>query len=582
MSSPLSSKRRAPAPFLSFTSLNPFQAPGSNVSSPGSLYLSPPISSPSLMSPPPRQEAEDYLSLDTSHSGKKKHHSRISGSPLAVGGQKNPQVPTTKAPQTVPVSQRRIGIAARPPTTLPDENTESPAVASLRRMSEATKEKSANRKPSVPEERAQPLTQVLGSTFSTNSTDTPNRKASVEGDSIPTVLGLRRRSTALRDGTGQPSSKDAAKPTVDGLALPSTIILRKATGLFRSAADPMETTPATQSTIPDFAGETDPPSLSRTCTLVGFGSQPLDPVNQTPPLQQDHPFRRPSVVSSKAFELSSSRLGPREYAIPESPQQNLSETVVTTTNIFPSPAILASPVKSAPGTNEPERRISVVQIQSRKSVHQVIWREDETSSSSGTSSDHVSPTSSLSIKKAEPTNKIPGDSSAVNEAGPAEDLVLPPAEEQSLPPDELPQDDSASVTHIAVKFPENHMVRWTWGGTDDSGDKSSEIDAVKARGASGSSQASYLDPTSGAVPSPPQLFVPEGEDSAAMAPGSGFARRASHAIDASLSANTGAGREYGSRRSISVHPMLLTSFGDVPGNDAQRGEHTSRRLSRVY
>ena len=502
---------------------------------------------------------------------------------IAVGGQKNPQVPIAKAPQTIPVSQRNIWVAARPSTTLPNENTESPAVASLRRMSEAAKEKSASCKPSVPEERAQPLPQVLGTSFSTNSTDTPGRKASVEGSSISPFLGLRRRSTALRDAAGQRPSEDAAKPTVEGLGLPSTIILRKATGLFRSAADSIEATPATQSTVQDFAGKKEqPPNLSMTCTLVGFGSQPLDPVNQTPPLQQDNQLRKASVVSSKALELSCSKSDSKDYAIPDSRRQSLAETAVTTTNIFPSPAILASPVKSEPSTDDRERRISVVQIQSRKSVHQVIWREDETSSSSGTSSDHVSPTNSLSIKKAESIQDNSGDSSIVNRAGSAQNLVLPSAEEQSVPPDVLPVDDPASVTYTAIKFPENHMVRWTWGRTDDSDDKTSDMDAVNAPRASGSSQASYLDPTSGAIPSLPKLFVPEGEDSAAMPQGSGLARRASHAIDPSLSASTGAGREFGSRRSISVHPIFLTSLGDVAGKDGQEGEYTSRRLSRVY
>ena len=40
----------------------------------------------------------------------------------------------------------------------------------------------------------------------------------------------------------------------------------------------------------------------------------------------------------------------------------------------------------------------------------------------------------------------------------------------------------------------------------------------------------------------PQPFVPEGERSAAMPQGSGFARRAPHAIDPSVSASTGVGR----------------------------------------
>ncbi|KAL8867970.1 MAG: hypothetical protein Q9174_005309 [Haloplaca sp. 1 TL-2023] len=525
LSTPLSSKRRAPAPFLSFKSLNPFQAPRSNVSSPGSLYLSPPISSPSLMSPPPRQEAEDYLSLDTSHGGKKKHQSRMPGSPLAVGGQKNPQVPTGKAPQTIPVSQRHIGAAAWPPITLPNENTESPAVTSLRRMSEATKDKSANRKPGEPSvlnEMTQALPQVLESTFSTKNADTPSRKASVQGDSIPPIQGLRRRSTALRDGNRRRPSKDVAKPTLLGLELPSTIILRKATGLFQPAADPMQPAQATTRTAEELAGKPDDSSsLPMTCTLVGFGSQPRDPMDPTPLLQQEDPLRDSSVVSSKALELSSSKSDSRDFAIPDHRRQSLAETAVTKTNIFPAPAILASPVKSAPSTNERERRISVVQIQSRKSVHQIIWREDETSSSSGTSSDHVSPTSSLSIKKTESPHDNSGDDSIVDKAGVAPDLVLPPAEEQNLPPDEFPVEGPASFTHTAFKFPENRMVRWTWGGNDDSDDKTSDMDAVKAPGASDGSQASYLDPTSGAVPSPPQLFVPEGgEDSATTAPGS--------------------------------------------------------------
>lgn len=529
------------------------------------------------MSPPPRHEAEDYLSLHASHSGKKKHHTRAPVSPLAVSD-RIVQASMAKGYQGTPDSQQRFRDGIRPPIVLPAENSESPAVSSLRRLSEATKGKPVDRTSLNVDEAPQPVFAVLESFFTASNTNSSTRKNSVGDPTIP-AHGLRRRSTAFRDGDRRRPSKSATKPTVPGLGIPATITLRKATGLFSFDAGPKA---SMQSAVGESAAKIeDTLSSPTTCTLAGFGPHLLDNPDQTLNPQIGAQSRKPSSVSTKGLELlryvSASEM-------PSNRRQSLAETAVTIANIFPSPAILASPIKSAPPSNEIQRRLSVVQIQSRKSLHQVIWREDDASSGSGTSSDPVSPTGSLSIKIPESIESSPAQRSiASSKAGTRRNSTLSCVMKQNTPLDALSKGDSSIAVHAAVSHPEAQMIHWSWGATVDTPDgNTGNIDIMKGLGGTYITQGPRLEEKClGTASALPQLCVPDEEEDTPISEGSGFVRRASFAIDPSSLASIGPGRELGSRRSISVQPISISRLGEDVAINAQRGSNAGRRFSRV-
>ncbi|KAL8692334.1 MAG: hypothetical protein Q9218_002627 [Villophora microphyllina] len=579
-SSLLSRKRRAPVPALSFNSLNPFQSPRSNVSSPGSLYLSPPISSPTLMSPPPRQEGEDYLSLHNSHSGKSRHHSRTPGtSKLSslVTDSRLAQISAAEGPKNLSTGTRHAGDSDRPPTVPSVESSESPAVVSLRRLSQAPGDNAVIAASTI-DDAPKSLLKTVESLFTTKDA-VPSSWKNSEGDTSAPKVGLRRRSTAFRDGNRRRPSKAETKATLPGLGVPATITLRKATGLFPAKAAVQAIGAEEDSDAKDRRS-----SLSTTCTLIGFGSRQLDLSEHIIGEENEFKQRRPSIYSTKGHDLLayiSTVIGTMD-----SRRQSLAETAVTVANIFPSAAILASPAKSSPSTTESERRFSVIQIKSRKSVHQVIWREDDTSSSSATSDDPISPTDSYSSKDQETAEDGPlRNSEATAKNGTRRSSSLATPEGPSLPLNMLAHGDITTPFQPVLPARDDQMFGWSWGAfTNSPGDYSNNKDFPKAFASSAEKKGGMLaGATSGTASAVPQLLVPDDEDLPLNLTNQAlhFSRRASFAVDPSGFMTVGAGRELGSRRSISVHPSLLVSMGEEEDSDQDNGAAVpSRRFSR--
>ncbi|KAI4097381.1 MAG: hypothetical protein L6R37_006817 [Teloschistes peruensis] len=579
----LSTKRKAPIPALSFKSLSPFQSFKSSVSSPGSLYLSPPISSPSLMSPPPWHEGDDYLSLHGSHSGKKKHHSRTPGasrsSPLVDDGPSRHK-PIVGESKNASTSQSQFRGHDWPPTVLPVESKESPAVLSLRRLSRDASDNVANAA-STSDNVPKSLLKAVESIFTTKDA-VPSSQKSSDGDFSPPMVGLRRSSTALWDGDRRRSSKSETKKALLGLGVPATIILRKATGMFPATAAPKDITTGDPSDAKESR-----PGVPPTCTLIGFGSRPLDGPERVLGEENEQKQRRMSTFSMKGHDLLASTSNSSTTGGLDSRQQSLAETAITVANMFPSAAILVSPAKSSPVTIESERRLSVVQIKSRKSVHQVIWREDDTSSSSATSLDPISPTDSLSAKDLQKVEDTPPQNSVTaSDTGTKLNLALPNCEEQGLPPDVLTQDDPQAPIPIVLPRRGDQMFGWSWGTNTQTSDTHSN-DEGTAKGFPSVGENEGMDhvcAASGMVSGVPQLFVPGDEDHnpthTNQAPY--VSRRASFAMNPLSLMTTGAGRELGSRRSISVHPSLLASMEEGDNLGQEHSSAISRRLSRVY
>ncbi|KAL8677454.1 MAG: hypothetical protein Q9186_006121 [Xanthomendoza sp. 1 TL-2023] len=626
---PLSFKRRAPAPFLSFNSLNSFQAPKSNVSSPGSLWLSPPISSPSLMSPPPRHEAEDYLNSHTLHGGKKKHHARPGalsrfsesvgdtqvlqpfpverldedanpkpalstnkGSAVAAPGyaikpklsdainqteQGWPGWPPSPFVTTIADDQRRYDNTGRQPINLPDNFDESPAVESLRRLSQHGHH--INNESAHTDKPWQPLRGMLESMFTSSDTGTSSsRKQSIEDQTAP-QQGLRRRSTALHKGERRRPAENKTSTAIPGLEIPASITLRKATGLFQLGAGAASTNgTATADPLDDREESMRTPA---TCTLIGFDSTHSRDTHSARGSEEETTIRKSSIVPPHVFDLLASTSEQKRSGKPESRRQSLAGTAITVARILPSPAILASPTGDPSPTIELDRRISVVQVKSRKSLHQIIWREDDTpSSSSGTSSDSLGPTRSGSAPLVESSENSPVQRSTANsKANTRENSILSLYKDQHLSHDAVVEAPEHVPSEVAKSRPGVQMLQWSWGVAEDAPyDPMDSSDAAKSsHGPQGNPQGSKEDSSYTFSSSLPQLFVPDDDEAMMRHPSPGISRRASFVLDSSSLASMTLEREAGNRRSISITPLMLSRLGDGGTLDGRLGGPVGRR-----
>ncbi|KAL8658602.1 MAG: hypothetical protein Q9226_000892 [Calogaya cf. arnoldii] len=587
--------------FNSLNSLNPFQASRSNVSSPGSLYLSPPISTPSFMSPPPRLEAEDYLNSSV---GKKKYSSRSGAmsksSPVVLQGLPvhRPAVPISDerphpsdvasndeveniasasnvkaAPHSVPSQtqqhrwlpspflsttdiQKPLHEIERSSMSFPQEINESPAIMSLRRLSDFREDPIANISSEV-DRSPQQSRGVFEFSFRKSGRDSPDSQRSDDDQTATTPwYSIRRRSTAPQDRDKQQPRKDETSTAILGLDIPAIITLRKATGLFQIGPDLGSNGPAfTDQVNRTREGST---TSTTTCTLVDFDSRSLgNPDSNSGPFTSNLSSKRPINLDKRG--------------------QSSAETAVTVSNIFPSPAILASPV-SVPSSVEAQRRFSVVHIKSRRSLHRVIWREDDTSSSNETSSKSSSPTRPASVNLPDTSENGPG---RLSPAGSKPDLrhtfsPIPPKPGALTPNGPV---TAAKLETLPGTPPEGQMLQWSWAAAEDAPyDPMDSSEAAKSLHCA----VEKLDEAKdngpfGTIPAIPRLLIPDEEESPTAGISLGTARRGSFAVEPTSLAGIMREREAGNRRSISITPLMLSRLGDDSLDSAQ----AIRRLSRV-
>lgn len=582
------------------------------------------------MSPPPRHEAEDYLNSHALHGGRKKHHAR----PAAVSRFSEP-VADTQALQSVAVEQRHDGVpldstsstknagliagaadSSKPKlserdnqtqqpqgwspspriTTVSDDQTclddieqqsanlpagtdESFAVLSLRRLSHHGHQ-SAN-EPSHTDKSWQPLRGMLETMFAPSTAT--SRKRSIDDDATPHHQSLTRRSTAFREGDRRRPRKSEIAAATLGLEIPATITLRKATGLFQlgpGSRSPVGT--GIEESVDAREGSISPP---RACTLMGFDSSRAKNA-ETAEGEEENSLRRSSTVPTQVHELLAATTEQGGSGKIDTRRQSLAETAVTVAQIFPSSAILTCPTKVSPPAVEMEARISVVQVKSRNSLHQIIWREDDTWSSSGISSVSLSPTRSTSAKRSEASDNSPVLRSITNsKANTPQSSSSTLNKEQNLALDPHSAAEESVPFNTAQARPEGQMLQWSWGVAEDAPyDPMDSSDAAKASHGPPEKRKSATADRSFGVSSPlPQLFVPDEAEAAAAArhPSRGISRRGSFAIDSASLASMTPEREAGNRRSISVSPLMLARLGDGRARDSRLGGHTSRRFSRV-
>lgn len=579
------------------------------------------------MSPPPRNEAEDYWTSHASHGSKKRYLHRNSGA-LRLSPYIDDQVAQKSAaesrkgtvPATTTTAEKRgdfddtsfiltklftavdetqgqgsslpqLASTSMPgqaqlegndqqPIALPQESHESPAMASLRRLSEAKSKPSIG--PSMAEEITDSLSGAIRSDFKPIETSPQTRKQSV-GDPVAWNSNGRRRSSAFRDGHRRRPKKDEPKLAAPGLSIPASITLRKATGLFSVDAPNVSTADAqaeqSQKSPKDLA------SASTVSSLIAFNSRQFSDQERVEGSQSGNQPRKQSIISAQGLEFSVSTLSSSGWGTTDDQFDDWAAPAVTVADVYPPPAILTSATKTLSPNGSSERRVSVVQIRSRKSVHRIIWCEDDHSSSSDASSDHASPTELTIGESADvpssSENSPPRSATSNSQPSSRQSLKARLHEEEQFPPDVLVESAEKTPPKLIEPRPGGQMFKWTWGMHDEMPMKAAEDEDDTARPLITADRYEH-EGTMFASSSVPQLMVPDDDEEPTNAlHEANIERRGSFMLDPSAHANTGAGRELGSRRSISVHPLALAKFANYGANGDHDGSLAARRPSRV-
>ena len=432
-------RRRAPPPSLvSLDKLNPYtSASASNASSPSSSYLTPPVTNVPLSSPPPQLIAEDYLNARTAHRQRRTGNARraqssfhasmdsmaaqdstFTTSDIDSEGRRSNDSQLERLPGTqqatdkaerILKNQPNLGTLSAPaaahlivkgdlavaPSSALEPGIDSTASDSLRRMSQVVKEPSL-----FGSRHLRRLSQAIVA-----AVQYPTGKHGAEDDNDPnanfSVPGIRTDDTAVPPVDNEPHRRESGsqKSTHLGFETPATITLRKASDAYyvmigETTADGGTSTVASLSYPPK--PRPDPkPSIA----LMNFRSQRVADRKKSlwyslPLLSnQDENLEgakresdQSNTTMNEAIHDSLSTFGSLQGA------STVVEPATTYTDVYTAPQTFASvPLStSSSSTLSKVRRTSTIHIKSRTSVHEIIWREQETSSGSS-SPDSESP-----------------------------------------------------------------------------------------------------------------------------------------------------------------------------------------------
>lgn len=401
-----------------------------------SSHLTPPISGLSTHSPPPRAELDDYFS---SKKAKRRHEkglrrpsptSRVrseetgSGEALLVpgaepgsskarnvessfGSSDDAGFPTGTAGFIATPGSASIIAADQPetvrhvthsspepitpnPIDVLSDQEDSPAVNYLRRISES---QSSNPKRMELNELSKVFTDKLPAMFRTKGRVKFRDVNDEEAESNNTFgfhQGFSDLDTLEVDSLSElsPTSKSINELTV-GLRVPASITLRKASGIGSSGAENSFRKP-TSSDKSITSGR-----KASVFSLLGFQSQRNISAVDFPLQEASHLTESPTSSGSGSTFDKHPRLWARLKSVTqlESPLQGQQyvlppDTALTLTSFYPiQPAL--SKQRSRSSTMPVEKapcRYSVVQVVSRKSIHEVIWYENESSTSASSTS----------------------------------------------------------------------------------------------------------------------------------------------------------------------------------------------------
>ena len=364
------------------------------------------------MSPPPRQDADDYFSVHSHDNDKRK---RIKKNRRRRGEHNVTNEPTDEQhllrtppartssysedreecvcrvdaagalyssdnlknhPQSdrIDVQQALPGVSS----TLSNDSGDSPARTALRRLSQ--------RQPTGADTDAHKLRRMstaLSATFSVfksrpsaKEIDSAGHTSRRHNRTFSNSKKPFRKNPSHRDTSSKLADSSAGHKTLFGWPTPSSITLRKAS-IARVSSLP-RTSMSASITCEDDDRMRDvdaPPS-----ELLAFYSSLADEdstLRTFDHVQQIAPMQAASISRTRSqFEPSTDS---RRHS-------GLAATIITFADVHVAPrtfTVSPKPRKeSLAAAGQPARRISVVQFRSRNSVHEVVWREDETSSGS--------------------------------------------------------------------------------------------------------------------------------------------------------------------------------------------------------
>ena len=456
------------------------------------------------MSPPPREEADDYLSAHRHRKCRKRagrHPKRnrdtVEEAEASSSALRSPESTTrsfsdrcgscgasTKASDGESVSDATLPSenkeqlklntnipwnaqssgefdAGRVPTWSPfdisatenrdpeNRDVESPAVNALRSISQ----------PLTPDTDSRILRRVstaFGATFgfltsgkgSLDSSETSRKRSTASREECQHRNNFSDRKCPSRSTTFK-----GLKGATTTLETPATITLRKASNMF--VPNPATSSLST-SAVNGNANRPDP--HGPTSELLAFYATPV--VSSERPRRFSGPLLQ---ISNSSQHEQVGTLWNQDPASPSEPRISNSIGQFKDADCYSSPAentLTFTDVHTAPGSFAVEsrsrksslafpaslRRISVVHFRSRNSIHEVIWREDETTSGSSFTSDSSSPPNQESRTKS-PTLCSQGKS------GP---FIVEEADDAGLRVSSFPAGSEVN--------PEESLFQWSWTG----------------------------------------------------------------------------------------------------------------------
>ena len=459
------------------------------------------------LSPPPRHEADDYMNVyGHDHQHVKKHHPKRKwrksyNSREGSGGSKPPQRSLRSGPQTGASHGSDCELCAADNSDGDEESSSNaPLLMGSGRPSVRNHLHSSREVANLEELQAQTSSAVgsdvdepdslaidalrsltfkaptrsnsqglrrvstaLTSTlnlFRTNPTvsfnDVPPHNVSKKAEKALRKSSAHSKSLVSRDiNHRRPTIKDS-RDDAQALETPATITLRKAsnigilslitTSMSASLAHEPDHKRAADAPVSELLAFYSSPTLEKRPTLTNLPTSESDERLGSLKGQPTFAFEEspPSRTRSKSVSQFSNIHNARRSSMP-------AEAAITFADVHVAPGSFSVVPKSRTEAIVPaevSRRISTVQFRSRNSVHEVIWREDETTSDSSlTASSRASQHAGRSLQSS-PSPQIC--------SSPTQKSAIDTKETKSLPTI-VPK----SVLAFS-KLPEN-LVRWTWG-----------------------------------------------------------------------------------------------------------------------
>ena len=510
----MSKQRRAPAPILSPQHFALAQSlPHSGISTTSSCFLTPPVSGTANMSPPPRQEAHDYMNVyvPDRHHPKKQHPRERKRKAHSIRGMSEGSRPPPRKLRLGPQAASSAGSDCEIcDASVSNGDEDSASNAPLMKNSDRPRLRNHFRKlPNATEDDvvyAQPWPALNSGIIAVDEPDSPAvhalRSLSLQVPTRTNSQGLQRVSTALANSFNRlrssPTVSFAAAPSrkvskkaeeasrrssthINGLAYrdtncpqpalkdgkdvlqtletPATITLRKASNVYPTS--PTKTSmsaslnreygqkraadaPASELLAFYSLQKTDKRSKPTDISSPESGETPGSPKEQPMfALGMEHEsVRRGSKSVSRFSDISNAR----RYSMP-------AEAALTFSDVHVAPGSFAvgpEPSKQPLAPADFSRRISTVHFLSRDSVHEVIWREDETTSDSSLT---ASSRASQHVRRS-----LRSTPSPESEGSPTREPTIEPKEAKlSLPK------VSGSLAMFS-RIPDR-LFQWSWGAS---------------------------------------------------------------------------------------------------------------------